>query len=165
VTLSAEDLLAGAALMYEVDIPPDVLHPSVEQDGDEQLPAQHALPATVRIRPLTVRDLQIIARGAKERDSLMAALMVQRSLVEPELSVAEVSGLHVGLLQFLLRSVNRCSGISADPAELALAAEAPIARAAFILSREFGWTPEQVNDLTLGQVLLHLQLLRESEGP
>jgi hypothetical protein len=36
-----------------------------------------------------------------------------------------------------------------------------LVRAAFILAREFGWTPEQVGELTLGQIMLHLQLLKE----
>ena len=41
------------------------------------------------------------------------------------------------------------------------AAEQPIARAAHVLAREFGWTPQQIGELTLGQILLHLQMLRE----
>ena len=70
------------------------------------------LPTTVRLRPLTVGDLQTIARAAKESDSLMATLMVQRALVEPELTIAQVSSLHVGLVQFLLERVNEVSGIA-----------------------------------------------------
>jgi len=29
----------------------------------------------------------------------------------------------------------------------------------------FGWTPQQINELTLGQILLHLQMLNEKSGP
>ena len=29
------------------------------------------------------------------------------------------------------------------------------------LARAFGWTPQQIGELTLGQILLHLQMLRE----
>ena len=64
-------------------------------------------------------------------------------------------------MQYLLYQVNRISAISATADELVHAAEAPLARAAFVLAQEFGWTPQQVGELTLGQVLLHLQLLRE----
>jgi hypothetical protein len=67
----------------------------------------------------------------------------------------------VGLVQFLLNEVNRISGITATAEQLSATTEAPLAKAAFILAREFGWTPQEVNELTLGQVLLHLQMLRE----
>ena len=116
---------------------------------------------TVRLRPLTVRDLQLISRAAKESDSLTATLMVQRALVEPEMSVAQVAALHVGLVQFLLQHVNQISGITTTAEQTEEAMQAPLAKAAFILAREFGWTPQQVSELTLGQVLLHLQMLRE----
>ncbi len=151
--LSAEELLAGSSLTFAVAIPPSVLNPG---DG-----AAGAEAGTVRLRPLTVRDLQLIARAAKESDTLNAALMVQRALVEPELSVAQVVAMHAGLLQYLLEQVNRISGITASAEELDGVAAAPLAQAAFVLAREFGWTPEQVSELTLGQVLLHLQMLRE----
>ncbi|HEX9440106.1 MAG TPA: hypothetical protein VF909_10505 [Roseiflexaceae bacterium] len=150
--LSVEELLAGSSLTFEVVIPPAVLRPADGAAGEAR---------TVRLRPLTVRDLQLIARAAKESDALSATLMVQRALVDPELSVAQVAAMHVGLVQYLLEHVNRISGITATAAELDDAAEAPLARAAFVLAREFGWTPQQVSELTLGQVLLHLQMLRE----
>src|SRR4051794_29243436 len=141
--LSAEELLAGAALTFEVDVPDELL------DAGGQ----------VRLRPLSVHDLQLIQRAAKESDSLLATLMVQRALLEPELTVAQVAAAPVGLVQFLLHHVNRISGITATADEIAQSAQAPIARAAFVLSREFGWTPEQVSELTVGQMLLHLQML------
>src|SRR5215207_4352382 len=151
--LSAEELLAGGDLTFEIEVPPEVLRPA-EGAGDGAL-------TTVRLRPLTVRDLQLVSRAAKESDSLTATLMVQRALVEPEISVAQASAMHVGLMQFLLEQVNRISGISATSEQLSGAVEAPLAKAAFVLAQEFGWTPQQVNELTLGQVLLHLQMLRE----
>ena len=152
--LTAEDLLAGRSLTFEVEVPASVLRPA--NGSAAALPER-----SVRLRPLTVADLQHVVRAAKESDSLLGTLMVQRALVEPALSVAEVTALHVGLVQFLLEQVNRISGIDATSEELAEAVDAPLARATFMLAREFGWTPEEVGELTLGQVLLHLQLLDE----
>ena len=152
--LTAEELLAGSSLTFEVEIPPDVLHPGQGAEASSS-------PQAVRLRPLAVRDLQLISRAAKEQDQLTATLMVQRALVKPEMSVAQVATLHVGLVQFLLSEVNRISGITATAGELAATTDAPLAKAAFILAREFGWTPQEINDLTLGQVLLHLQMLKE----
>ena len=151
--LSGEELVAGSALSYEVEVPPAVLHPG---NG-----ASPSAPGSVRVRPLTVGDLQTITRAAKESDSLVATLMVQRALVEPELTIAQVSSLHVGLVQFLLERINEVSGISTTADQLAAAADAPIAQATFLLAERFGWTPQEVGELTLGQVLLHLRLLRE----
>lgn len=153
--LSAEELLAGGDLTFETEVPPDVLRPA---EG-----AGNGMPTTVRLRPLTVRDLQLVSRAAKESDSLTATLMVQRALVEPEMSVAQASAMHVGLLQFLLEQVNRISGIAATSEQLSGAIEAPLAKAAFVLAQEFGWTPRQVNELTLGQMLLNLQMLKERQ--
>ena len=158
--LTAEELLAGSALTHEVEVPGAVLHP-----GDGNGNGGGGEGRTVRLRPLTVRDLQLISRGARENDSLVAAFMVQRALVEPQMTAADVAGMHVGLLQFLLAEVNRISGMDATREQVREAAEAPLARAAFVLAREFGWTPEEVGALTLGQVLLHLQMLDAGERP
>lgn len=38
---------------------------------------------------------------------------------------------------------------------------APLAWMSFRLARAFGWTPQQVQALTLGQVLLYLTFLEE----
>jgi hypothetical protein len=155
--LTAEELLAGSQLTFEVEVPVEVLRPSL--DGFE--PEHPETRRTVRLRPLTLSDLQTITRAAKESDSLIAALMVQQALVEPALNLAEVVAMHAGLVQFLLAQVNTISGISIQSQDLKSASDAPLARAAFILAREYGWTPQEVNDLTLGQVLLHLQMLEE----
>ncbi len=149
--LTAEELLAGSDLTYEVVVPPGVLLPGRQQEAEGD--------RVVRLRPLTVHDLQLITRAAKESDGLMAAFMVQRALVDPEMTVPQVAGMHVGLLHFLLEEVNRVSGISLTEEEVGAAMEAPLAKAAFVLAEEYGWTPQQVSELTLGQVLLHLQML------
>jgi hypothetical protein len=57
--------------------------------------------------------------------------------------------------------VNQISGITTTPHQISTAAADPLVKAAFVLAREFGWTPQQINELTLSQMLLHLQLLKE----
>lgn len=170
MTLSPEELLAGAGLVHEVVVPAALLAPAqrvsangtrADATGATRPEAGHD---SVKLRPLTVRDLQLITRAAKDSDTLVATLMVQQSLVEPKLTLAQVSSLHAGLARFLLGEVNRISGIETTIEDLEHAASAPLVRAAFLLSQEFGWTPEQVNALTLGQVMLHLNMIGEREG-
>ena len=152
--LSAEELLAGSALTYDVAVPADVLQPGGASATNGAL-------ASVKLRPLTVADLQLITRAAKDTDSLMATLMVQRALIEPTLSIAQVAALHVGLLEFLLSQVMRISGMAVSESQLRSSVEAPLAKAAHVLAREFGWTPPQVSELTLGQIMVHLQMLEQ----
>ena len=155
--LTAEELLAGSELSYTLAVPPTLLAPgSQPTPGDSQ--------QTVRLRPLTIRDLQLATRAAKENDTLVAAIMVQQALVEPTLTIAQVATLPAGLVQFLLHHVNRISGITTSQEQMNQALEAPLAKAAFLLAKSFGWTPQEINNLTLGQVLLHLQMLKQ-QGP
>jgi hypothetical protein len=152
--LSPEELLAGSSLTYDVEVPAAVLQPTAPDSGAE--------PRKVRLRPLTVADLQLVSRAAKENDTLIGMLMVQRALIEPQLTVAQVAAMHAGLVEFLAQEVNRVSGLSASSGDVSNALEAPLVKAAVVLAREYGWTPQQVNELTLGQVLLHLGLIKES---
>jgi hypothetical protein len=160
--LSPEELLAGSALTYEIEVPADVLRPGVPLNNGSS-PTDNG-PGKVRLRPLTVADLQIVSRAAKESDSLLATLMVQRALVEPSMTVAQVASAHAGLVEYLLDQVNRISGITASQEQIQATREAPLAKAAFVLAQEFGWTPQQVSELTLGQVLLHLRMLQEKKA-
>jgi len=153
MTLTGEELVAGSALTYEVEVPPAILHPA---NGTEP-----SVTGTVTLRPLTVGDLQTITRAAKESDSLVATLMLQRAVVEPELTVAQAASLHIGLVQFLLERINEVSGMVTSVESLDEAVDAPLSRATFLLAEHFGWTPQEVNELTLGQVLLNLKLLGE----
>jgi hypothetical protein len=153
--LTAEELLAGSEATYTVAVPASVWKPSEATNGNEV--------REVTLRPLTVRDLQRITQAAKEQQVLTSVLMVQQALVKPKLSVEQTGILPVGLVQFLLAKTNAVSGLSVEGDDLEQAVRAPLARACFILSREFGWTPAQCSELTVGQILLYLELLARGE--
>lgn len=56
--------------------------------------------------------------------------------------------------------MNRISGIS--PAEgLEAAVQAPLAKACFVLAKEFGWSPDEVGKLTMAQIVLYLEMIRQ----
>ncbi len=154
-SLSAEELLAGSETTYAVVVPAGVWRPGATENGNE--------PGEVTLRPLTVRDIQRISQAAKEQQVLTSVLMVQQALVKPKLSVEQVGALPVGLVQFLLAKANAVSGLIIEADDMEQAVRAPLARACFILSREFGWTPAQCSDLTVGQVLLYLEMLARGE--
>lgn len=155
--LTADQLLAGSSATRIVEVPPRLLEPDV--DGVEGTDGP-----TVVLRPLTVRDVQRLTRAAGEDGVLSSILMVQQALVEPTLTVEQVSGLPAGLVQFLLSEVNDISGLSLDADELEQAVRAPLARACFVLAREFGWTADTCSGLTVGQVLLYLEMLARHGG-
>lgn len=155
MTLSASDLLAGAELQFTIVVPPSVLAPG----GGGALPEG----GSVTLRPLTIADLEVVGRAARESQQLFATLMVQRALVSPALTIPQVAALHAGLVHFLLGEVNRISGLDGAAELTTEALEAPLAQAAYVLARAYGWTPAEVNALTVGQVLLHLELLHRDE--
>jgi len=148
VILSSEELLAGSGLTHEIEVPVELLKSNGEAKGG----------ATVVLRPLTVRDLQRIGKASHEEDGLSAALMIQQALIEPALKFEQISQLPAGLARFLVERINAISGITTPRDELAEAVQAPLAKACFVLAREFGWTPEQVSGMTIGQILLYLEM-------
>jgi hypothetical protein len=139
---TAEDLLAGAALTRDIVLPLEFA----------------ANTATVRLRPLTIRDLQRIAKGAKDDEGLSAPFMIQQALIEPLLSFEQVLQLPAGLARFLIERINEISGIDTPRDVLQEFVQAPLAKACFILAKEFGWTPEEVSGMTIGQILLYLEM-------
>jgi hypothetical protein len=154
MALTAEQLLAGGSATHEIEVPPDLVAGSGEL-GDRR----------VVLRPLTVRDLQRIARAARDDEELSATLMVHHALVEPELKLDQVGALPAGLARFLVDRVNEVSGVSTPRDALEELVQAPLARACFVLAREFGWTPEEVSGMTIGQILLYLEMShREGEA-
>lgn len=154
MTLTVEELLAGGALTHEVEVPADLL--SADGGG----PAD----ARVVLRPLTVRDLQRIGKAARDDEELSAALMIRQALVEPALKPEQVSQLPAGLARFLVERINAISGVSTPQNALAELVQAPLARACFVLAREFGWTPEEVSGMTIGQILLYLEMAQGNGG-
>jgi hypothetical protein len=90
--------------------------------------------------------------------------MVQQALVEPRLTVEQVGSLPAGLVEFLVGKVNGLSGLGLDGDDLERAVKAPLARACFALAREFGWTPAQCSELTVGQILVYLEMLARGES-
>ncbi len=160
-TLTTDELLIGGRATHTVALPDGVLSPALTPASKATEPDGEA--ATVVIRPLVLADVQRIHKAAGEQRALVSVLMVQQALVEPSLSIDQVNQMHAGLVQFLLAEVNRVSGLTIATDELNEAVQAPMARACFTLAREFGWTPDECAELTVGQVLLYLEMLGRGE--
>ncbi|WP_020669581.1 hypothetical protein [Amycolatopsis nigrescens] len=143
--LTAEDLLAGSGLTHEVTLPPELLEGAVPG-------------GTVTLRPLTVRDVQRIARAARDDRELAAALMIQQAFAEPALTADQAGRLPAGLARFLVDRINELSGIDTPRDRLAELVQAPLAKACFVLADEFGWTAEDVSGMTIGQILMYLEM-------
>jgi hypothetical protein len=153
--LTAEDLIAGGSVTHTVSF-------TERQLGTGP---SDAVAGEVELRPLTLRDVQRVHKAAKDQRALTSVLMVQQALVSPPMTVEAVSGLSAGVVQLLLRKVNEISGLSLDEDDLDAAVKAPMARACFVLAREFGWTPAECAELTVGQVLLYLEMIARHEQP
>src|SRR5882724_7715686 len=160
--LSVEDLLASGATTHTVALPAALLAGAPEGDGAA---AESPAAGEVVLRPLLVRDVDRVVRAAREQRVLASVLMVQQSLVAPKMTVEQVGDLPAGVVQFLADRVNAISGLTVDGDELERAVRAPLARACFILAREFGWTPSECSELTVGQVLLYLEMIARDERP
>jgi hypothetical protein len=150
MSLTAEELLAGSSLTHEVKIPPEFLCGAPADAG-------------VLLRPLNVQDLQRIGKAAKNDRSLSAALMIQQAMVSPAMKLEEIVRLPAGLAGFLVDRINSISGIDTPRSALQELVQAPLAKACFVLAKEFGWTPEEVSGMTIGQILLYLEMVR-AEG-
>ncbi|CAN5349294.1 hypothetical protein BH11ACT1_BH11ACT1_01370 [soil metagenome] len=140
MALTAEDLLAGSALTHEVVLPPG------------------GPVGAVTVRPLTVRDVQLVAHAAKDDRELAAGLMIARAVVEPVLTVEQAGRLPAGLARFLVDTINELSGIETPRDRLAELVQAPLAKACFVLAEEFGWTAEDVAGMTIGQILMYVEM-------
>lgn len=159
--LSVDDLLLGGRGTQTLTIPADVLHPATETtDG----PVDGTASATVSLRPLVLADVQRLQRAAKDDRALTSVLMVQQAMVEPTVTLEQVNAMHCGLVEFLVGHVNRISGLRMGRDELDDMVRAPLARACFELARQFGWTPDECAALTVGQILVYLEMLGNTAG-
>ncbi|CAB1073572.1 hypothetical protein D1AOALGA4SA_1887 [Olavius algarvensis Delta 1 endosymbiont] len=156
--ITPEELMAGSSIDHEVTIPEEILHPSTSPAS-----GKNDKIGSIKLRPLTVKDVQLIAKAAKRDEVLTSVLMIQEALVEPQLKQHEILKLHSGLVGFLVDHINRISGLSTTGDELKEMAEAPIVKAFFVLANEFNWTPQQVKEMTVGQILGYLELLNQSK--
>ena len=102
MSISADDLLAGANTTYSVEIPAGVLKPGAEAD---------AKGATVKIKPLTIGAFQLILKAAKEDAGLIPLLMIKEALVEPAMNFALVQRMHLGLVEYLVAHIWGISGM------------------------------------------------------
>ena len=102
--ITPEDLLAGAAVSYDVTIPAQVLHPSGAQAGQ-------ARDTVVQLRPLTIGTFQLIMKASRQDAGLIPLLMIKESLVSPALSLEQVKALHLGLVDFLIAHIREISGL------------------------------------------------------
>jgi hypothetical protein len=149
--LSPEELMAGGQATYDVEVPPALLQ--------RQAAAGSAAAARVKLRPLTVKDIQIIAKASKDDEVLTSMLMIQRALVEPPVKQAQIAELSSGLVAFLVEHINRISGLTTTDEQLIALRDSPLVQAFFVLAREFNWTPDEVRALTVGQILGYLEML------
>ena len=104
--MSSEDLLLGANARYSLEVPQEVLYP-----GPEQKPSADDQPMFVHLQPLTVGTFQLIMKAAKQDPALIPLLMIKESMVEPQLSLAQVKQMHLGLVEFLISRIRQISGL------------------------------------------------------
>ncbi len=155
--LRADDLLAGSRAVYDIHIPPEILAPGAAQAAE----------GCVSLKPVNIATLTLISRAAREDPGLVPLLLIKESMQEPKLSLEQIRQLHLGMVQYLVGQINRISGLAADGQALAETLDSPLGRTHLLLARHFGWTPEQVSQLTPGQVAVYLagieRLLQASE--
>jgi hypothetical protein len=147
MSLSADELLAGSAMTHEVDLPADLVGGSAGVSDTR-----------VTLRPLTVRDVQRVARAARDDREMAATLMIHLAAVDPALSADQAARLPAGLARRLVDEINEISGMNTPRDRLGELVQAPLARACFVLADEFGWTAEDVSAMTIGQILLYLEM-------
>ena len=162
--LNADDLLAGSKSFHDVVIPAAILAPAATNGAaDAAADAGH-----VRMRPLNIGILTLISRAAREDASLIPLLMIKEAVVEPTVTLDQIRQMHVGLVYFLVNQVNRISGLDANGQVLDEAVASPLGQTHILLAKHFGWTPDQVSQLTPGQVAVYLagieKLLQLDQG-
>ena len=157
--VTPEELLAGGEMTFDIEIPPAILHPTPNGEPEPKT----ASAKKMRLRPLTVHDVQLIAKAARGDEVLTSALMIQQAAVEPALKQKDIARMHSGLVRFLVDQINHISGLTTTEDELQEFAASPLMRAFFVMAKEFGWTPQQVREMTVSQILGYLEMLNQSK--
>jgi len=149
--LTAQDMLAGGNITHDVEVPASVLRPGTVEDE-----CAEAGMGSVRLRPLSVGTLALISRAAREDASLMPLLMIKEAMIEPKVGLDQVRQMHVGLVHFLVGRINLLSGLTLDGQAIEEYAQSALGQTHLMLARHFGWTPDQVAQLTPAQVAVYL---------
>ena len=101
--LSENDLLAGAEQTIELQIPPELL------TAENTVAAQGG--GSVIIRPLSLGRFQLIAKAARDDQSLIPVLVIMQSVTQPSLGIEQIRKMPLGLVQFLIREIRQISGL------------------------------------------------------
>jgi hypothetical protein len=64
--------------------------------------------------------------------------------------------MHIGLVHFLVGQINWISGLTLDGQAIEDSAGSVLGQTHLLLAKHFGWTPEQVSQLTPAQVAVYL---------
>ena len=158
--LTVDDLLAGAAMTFDLAVPRHILRPGESDEVKEGDPEKEMI---VRLHPLTIGKFQLIMKAAKNDSGLIPLLMIKEALVQPALSLDQIKQLHLGLVNFLIGHIRQISGLTPKKSFDGPPAS-PLLQASYLLAREFGWTPEQVQQMTMAQVSLYLQMMENGNS-
>lgn len=107
--LTPDDLLAGAAIAFDITIPPEILYPGSGGTAEVDSPPEAK---TIRLRPLTIGTFQLIMKAARNDPGLIPLLMIKESLVQPKLSLEQARSMHLGLVNFLIAHIRQISGLA-----------------------------------------------------
>ena len=100
-------------MTHKIEVPESVLYPKASEEKVESQPVKHIEKKnrTVVLRPLTINQIAVVAKASKDDRSLLPALMIHESLVEPKLSLEQIRQMHFGLASFLISKINKISGM------------------------------------------------------
>ena len=107
IILSAEDLLAGADMTFEVAIPTELMGATKPTNGQAATTER-----VIKIRPLTIGTFSLITRAAKNDTDLIPLLMIKEAVVAPILSLEQVKKMPIGLVEFIIEHVREVSGLT-----------------------------------------------------
>jgi hypothetical protein len=105
--INPEDLLAGAAIAFDVRIPDHVLRRGPNSAGEDQ-PRE----MMVQLSPLTIGTYQLIMKAARNDPGLIPLLMIKESLIQPRFSLEQVKRMQLGLVNFLIAHIREISGLT-----------------------------------------------------
>jgi hypothetical protein len=154
--LTPEDLLAGATMTFDVVVPGNVWRP-----GENSKVKENEQERILQLRPLTIGAFQLIMKAAKNDLGLIPLLMIKESLVQPALSLDQIKQLHLGFIDFLIGHIRKISGLTEKKKPINDWGDSQLVQAGYLFARAFGWTPRQLQEITVAQVSIYLQMLEE----